>query len=87
MNEEMDREWGPEAVRLWKEWVDLSDDERDIRERRPEWLDSSDPTYRTWQAEFDKVCKVQQLKWAACQAAMAEYRKKNGLPPLSFCPR
>ncbi len=22
MNEEMDREWGPEAVRLWNEWVD-----------------------------------------------------------------
>ena len=87
MNEEMDREWGPEAVRLWNEWVDLSDDERDIRERRPEWLNSSDPTYLAWQEESDKVCKAQQEKWAACRAAISEYRKKSGLPPFPFCPR
>ena len=87
MNEEMDREWGPEAVRLWKEWVDLSDDERVIRERRLECLDLSDPTYLAWQEESDKVCKAQQEKWAACRAAMNDYRKKSGLPPFPFCPR
>jgi len=87
MNEEMDREWGPEAVRLWNEWVDLSDDERDIRERCPEWLNSSDSIYLAWQEESDKVCKAQQEKWAACRAAISEYRKKSGLPPFPFCPR
>ena len=87
MNEGMDREWGPDAVLLWKEWVDLSHVERDIREHQPECLDLSEPTYLAWKEKVEKVCEAQQEIWAACRAAIAEHRKKNGLPPLAYCPR
>ena len=87
MNEERDREWGPDAVRLWKEWVDLSDAERDIRKSRPERLDLSDPTYLAWSEELDRAIKALHEKWEACQDAIVEYREKNGLPPFPFCPR
>ena len=87
MNEERDREWGPDAVRLWKEWVDLNKVEHDIRKSRPERPDLSDPTHLVWTEAVEKVWKARLEKWAACQAAIVEHRKKNGLPPYPFCPR
>ena len=87
MNEERDREWGLDAVRLWKEWVDLNEAEHDIRKSRPERLDLSDPSHLLWTEAVEKVWKARLEKWAACQAAMVKYRKKNRLPPFPFCPR
>ena len=83
MNEEMDREWGPEAVLLWNEWIDFSEAERDIQKSRPEYVEN----YMAWKEQVERVCKERQEKWVACQAAIAEYRKRNGLPPFPFCPR
>jgi len=87
MNDERDREWGRDAVHLWKEWVVLNKAEHDIRKSRPERLALSDPTYLAWTQAVEKVWTARLEKWAACQAAIVEYRKKNGLPPFPFCPR
>src|SRR5262245_39988808 len=59
MNEEMDREWGPEAVRLWNEWIDLSEAERDIQKSRPEYVEN----YLAWKEEVERVCKVKRSGW------------------------
>ena len=74
MNEE-DREWGPDAVRLWKEWLNQTRAIQELQKIRP--LDRE-----KFAEEYQKLTE----KFAAFERAVAEYRERNGLPPLPFCP-
>jgi len=74
MNEE-DREWGPDAARLWKEWLDQTRAIQELQKIRP--LDRE-----KFAEEYQKLKE----KFAAFERAVAEYRERNGLPPLPFCP-
>ena len=76
MNEETDREWGPDAVRLWQEWLEQTRVIQELQKSRP--LDKE---------KFAQEYQRLKEKFAAFERAVAEYREKNGLPPLPFCPR
>src|SRR5262249_13489383 len=83
MREEREREWGPEAARLYQELVESYLAVSQLNRERPD-VSFFDPAYRAWREKLEKVRKEQREKMAEKRAEFELGAKARRICHSSF---